>query len=243
MLYCLVFAAATAFLHPRTGSGGIRQHPVTCAPRAALRATGNTAVDDDARKSHLSKQTKALLENLPACYVFDASWEDTLVQWCMDADFSDLNDVWGEPPDLDFQADFCKVVAKKKGEFACLMKAFDSEYGSKAAVAALRATGNTAVDDDARKSHLSKQTKALLENLPACDVFDASWEDTLVQWCMDEGFSDLNDVWGEPPHLNFQADFCKVVAKKEGRFARLMKAFDSEYGSPKYGYEWTHLNT
>ena len=85
--------------------------------------------------------------------------------------------------------------------------------------------------DDARKSHLIKQIKALLEKKPACDVFDASCEGALVRWCMDEAFYDLNDVWGKPPNLNFQVDFCKVVGTKKGTFACLMQTFASEYGS------------
>jgi hypothetical protein len=114
--------------------GGDSIADVSSAPRAALRATGNTAVGDDARKSFLGKQIKALLEKEPACNLLDASCEDVLVKWCMDEELYDLNDVWGEPPSLNFQDDFCKVVGKTKGEFACIMKTLASEYGSKAAV-------------------------------------------------------------------------------------------------------------
>ena len=38
--------------------------------------------------------------------------------------------MWGKPPNLNFQVDFCKVVGTKKGTFACLMQTFASEYGS-----------------------------------------------------------------------------------------------------------------
>jgi hypothetical protein len=96
-----------------------------------LHATSNFAINDDSiylqRARHLSEQIEKLLDSPPICDIFDCRqqqkhWENALVAWCMTEKFYDLKHVWSETPCLNYQEDFCKQVATKKGEYACLMK-------------------------------------------------------------------------------------------------------------------------